>query len=239
EGQIDFGGGPLQTAKTTRRFVAQYSDNGPGSTPRYAFAFSKALPPDAYVGAVATGAGGTYLAGSFRGTIDFGAGALKAHEPDDRTAPATDAFVARFDAAGKCAFSKAFGLGGTHRIDALTVAGDLWMGGEVSGMTRFVETMMSAGGTDALLVRLDADKGDAKAAWRFGDTFAQNVVALGSDGSPSSVFLLARSGGTVDFGTGPQSERGMYLVHMGTEATSAGAGGEPEPPSTRGDGGTR
>ena len=238
EGAVDFGGGPLQTAKTTRRFLAQYSDNGPGSSPRYAFAFSKALPPDAVVSAVATGPGGTYLAGEFRGTVDFGSGALKAHEPDDKSAPATDAFVVKFDAAGKCAFARSFGLGGTHHIDGLTVAGDLWMAGDVSGMTRFVETMMSAGGTDALLVRLDADKGDAKAAWRFGDTFAQSLLAVASDGSPSSLYLLARSSGTIDFGTGPRSERGAYLVRMGTETTSAGAG-EAEAPTPRGDGGTR
>jgi hypothetical protein len=239
EGAVDFGGGPLQTAKTSRRFLAQYSDNGPGASPRYAFSFSKALPADVVVSAVATGPNGTYLAGAFRGTADFGTGALRAHEPEDKTAQATDVFVARFDAAGKCIFSRAFGLGGTHHIDGLTVAGDLWMGGSVSGMTRFVETMMSAGSTDALLVRLDAEKGDAKAAWRFGDTYAQSVVGLASDGTPSSVYLVARSGGTIDFGTGPRSERGAFLVRMGTEATSAGMGGEPEPPSGRGDGGTR
>lgn len=238
EGAIDFGGGPLTTAKTSRTFLAQYADNGPGATPRYAFAFSKALPADAVVGAIAAGADGTYLAGSFRGTVDFGAGPLKAHEPDDKSAPATDAFVAKIDAAGKCAFAKSFGLGGTHRIEALVVAGDLWMAGELSGMTRFTETMISAGGTDALLVRLDADKGEPKQAWRFGDTFAQSLSGLASDGSPSWLYLLARSNGTIDFGEGPESQHGTFLARMAAEAPPTAAA-EPEPPTARGDGGTR
>src|ERR1019366_9810173 len=50
------------------------------------------------------------------------------------------------------------------------------------------------------LVHLDADKGEVKRAWRFGDTFAQDVLGLESGGSPSSLFLLARTTGTIDFG---------------------------------------
>src|ERR1019366_7939367 len=113
-------------------------------------------------------------------------------------------FVVKLDSAGKHVFSKAFGLGGTHRIEALALAGDLWIPGEFCGLTGFGETMVSAGGDDALLVPLDADKGEVKRAWRFGDTFAQDVLGLASGGSHSSLFLLARTTGTIDFGTGPQ-----------------------------------
>ena len=65
-------------------------------------------------------------------------------------------------------------------------------------MTRFGETMVSAGGDDALLVHLDADKGEVY-AWRFGDTFAQDVLGWHSGGSPSSLFLLARTTGDYSF----------------------------------------
>ena len=112
------------------------------------------------------------------------------------------------------------------------------MAGEFSGMTRFGETMVSAGGDDALLVHLDADKGEVKRAWRFGDAFAQDVLGLASGGSPSSLFVLARTAGTIDFGTGPQSEHGGFLVKMaiGTNpVTSDGAA--PDSPKAVSDGG--
>ena len=239
EGTIDFGGGRLPAGgKTGSQFLAQYQDNGPGSSPRYGFAFSKALPGDVTVGALAGGWAATYAAGEFKGVADFGGGPLKAHEPDNKNAGRADAFVVKLDSAGKHVFSKAFGLGGTHRIEALALAGDLWIAGEFSGMTRFGETMVSAGGDDALLVHLDADKGEVKRAWRFGDTFAQDVLGLASGGSPSSLFLLARTTGTIDFGTGPQSARGAFVVRMaiGTNPVVYD-GAAPNSPKSAGDGG--
>jgi hypothetical protein len=215
EGAINFGGGRLPAGgKAGSAFLAQYQDNGPGSSPRYGFAFSKALPGDVTLGALAGGWEATYVAGAFKGVVDFGGGPLKAHEPDDKNAARTDAFAVKLDATGKHVFSKAFGLGGTHRIEALALAGDLWVGGEFSGMTRFGDTMISAGGDDALLVRLDADKGEVKRAWRFGDSFTQDVVGLASGGSPPSLFLLVRSAGTIYFGTGPHSEHGGLLAKI-------------------------
>jgi hypothetical protein len=230
EGAIDFGGGPLPVGKTTRKFVALYSDNGPGASPRYSFSFSKALPPDVTIGALAAGSDGVYVAGAFRGVADFGGGSLKAHEPDDKNAATSDAYVVKLDPAGKYVFGKSFGLGGTHRIEGLALAGDLWMAGEFSGMTRFVEPMMSAGSTDALLARIDPEKGDAKAAWRFGDTFAQGIGGLVSAGAPSSLYLLARSSGTIDFGTGPRSEHGAFIAGMALEAAHPVAPRAPDAP---------
>jgi hypothetical protein len=239
EGAIDFGGGPLPVGKTARKFLALYSDNGPGSSPRYAFAFAKALPADVTIGALAGSINGIYLAGAFRGAADFGGGSLKAHEPDDRNAVATDAYVVKLSGGGKYLFGKSFGLGGTHRIEGLAMAGDLWMAGEFSGMTRFAETMVSAGGSDALLVRLDPESGDAKAAWRFGDTFAQGFSGLASAGPSSSLYLLARTSGTIDFGVGPQSEHGTFVINLTMDPTRAVAGRVPESPKGGGDGGTR
>ena len=239
EGAINFGGGRLPAGgKTGSAFLAQYQDNGPGSSPRYGFAFSKALPGDLTLGALAGGSEVTYVAGEFKGVADFGGGPLKAHEPDDKNAARTDAFVVKLDAAGKHVFSREFGLGGAHRIDALALAGDLWIGGEFSGMTRFGDTMVSAGGDDALLVHLDTDKGDVRRSWRFGDAFEQGVLGLASGGSPSSLFLLARTTGTIDFGTGPQSKHGAFLVKIGIDTHPVGQDGvAPHPPKAASDGG--
>ena len=238
EGAINFGGGRLPAGgKTGSAFLAQYQDNGPGSSPRYGFAFSKALPGDVTLGALAGGAEATYVAGEFKGVTDFGGGPLKAHEPEDKNAARSDAFVVKLDAAGKHVFSRAFGLGGTHLIDALALAGDLWIAGEFSGMTRFGDTMVSAGGDDALLAHLDTDKGDVKRSWRFGDAFAQGFLGLASGGSPSSLFLLARTAGTIDFGTGPQSKHGEFLVKIATGMHPVGQDdGAPHSPKA-GDGG--
>jgi hypothetical protein len=241
EGTIDFGGGRLPAgSKTSGQFIAQYQDNGPGSSPRYGYAFSKALPGDVTVGALAGGWQATYAAGEFKGVADFGGGPLKAHEPDNKNAGRADAFVVKLDSAGKQVFSKAFGLGGTHRIEALAFAGDLWVAGEFSGMTRFGDTMVSAGGDDALLVHLDPDNGEVKRAWRFGDTFAQGIPGLASGGSPSSLFLLARTTGAIDFGTGPQVARGEFMVRMAIGANPVvNDDAVPNSPKASGNGGAR
>jgi hypothetical protein len=238
EGAIDFGGGPLPIGKTPRKFLAAYGDNGPGASPRYAFSFSKALPADVTIGALAAGGDGIFVAGAFRGSADFGGGPLRAHEPEDRSAAVTDAYLVKVDGSGKYVFSKAFGLGGTHRIEALALAGDLWMAGEFSGLTRFAETMISAGGTDALLVRIDPEKGDARAAWRFGDTFAQEIAGLVPAGAPSSLYVLARTSGTIDFGTGPQSDHGSFVAGMTMDGPRPPTARAPDAPKS-GDAGTR
>ena len=233
EGAINFGGGRLPAGgKAGSAFLAQYQDNGPGSSPRYGFAFSKALPGDVTLGALAGGWEATYVAGEFRGVADFGGGPLKAHEPDDKSAARTDGFVVKLDATGKHVFSRAFGLGGIHHIEALALAGDLWIAGEFSGMTRFGDTMVSAGGDDALLVHLDADTGAVKRAWRFGDAFPQAAFGLAPGGSPSSLFVLARTAGTIDFGTGPQSQHGGFLVRMAIGMNPVANDGAP-PASTK------
>ena len=152
---------------------------------------------------------------------------------------ATDAYVVKLSGGGKYLFGKSFGLGGTHRIEGLAMAGDLWMAGEFSGMTRFAETMVSAGGSDALLVRFDPESGDAKAAWRFGDTFAQGFSGLAAAGPSSSLYLLARTSGTIDFGAGPQSEHGAFVINLTMDPTRAVAGRVPESAKGGEDGGTR
>ena len=119
-------GGCPRAARPGAAFLAQYQDNGPGSSPRYGFAFSKALAGDVTLGALAGGWQATYVAGEFKGVADFGGGPLKAHEPDAQSAARADAFVVKLDATGKPVFGRAFGLGGTHRIEALALAGDLW-----------------------------------------------------------------------------------------------------------------
>jgi hypothetical protein len=225
EGAIDFGGGPLPTGKAPRKYLAAYSDNGPGASPRYSFSFSKALPADVTLGALAVGADGFYVAGSFRGSADFGGSTIKSHEPDDKSAAATDAYLVKLDTTGKNVFTRAFGLSGRHRIEALVLAGDLWMAGEFSGMTRFVEPMISAGGTDALLVRIDPEKGEARAAWRFGDTFSQEIAGLAPAGGPSSLYVLARTSGTIDLGSGPLAEHGAFVAGMTMDG--------PRPPTPR------
>jgi hypothetical protein len=129
ESTIDLGGGRLPASSTGRNFIAHYQDNGPGSSPRYSFGYAKALPPGVTVGALAGGRDDVYLAGAFRGTVDFGGLALKAHDPDDRNAPVSDAYILRLDGAGKYVFARAFGLGGVHRIEGLALAHDLWLAG--------------------------------------------------------------------------------------------------------------
>jgi hypothetical protein len=85
--------------------------------------------------------------------------------------------------------------------------------------------MISAGGTDALLVRIDPEKGEARAAWRFGDTFSQEIAGLAPTGAPSSLYVLARTSGTIDLGSGPLPDHGAFVAGMTMDG--------PRPPTPR------
>jgi hypothetical protein len=84
EGAVDFGGGELVSAGAADVFVATYSADG-----RFVWARAFGGPgSDRGLSAAFDAVGDVLLAGSFEGTVDFGAGPLT-------SAGATDIFLVR------------------------------------------------------------------------------------------------------------------------------------------------
>src|SRR5439155_11265907 len=88
-GTVDFGGGLLTSAGTKDIFVAKYSgaDGSHQWSKRYG-----GTGDDHASGVTLDNGGNVGLTGSFKGTVDFGGGAL--------ITPGADMFVAKYSAAG-------------------------------------------------------------------------------------------------------------------------------------------
>ncbi len=117
-GGADFGGGPK-----TGYFIAKFNLLG-------AHAWSTAFPASSTSSVpmlAVDSAGNAILAGSFRGSVDFGGGAFTTSPPT-----ATDGFVAKFDASGVYQWAKQYGDANGHggvRSVAADASGNIFLGG--------------------------------------------------------------------------------------------------------------
>jgi outer membrane protein assembly factor BamB len=121
----DFGGGPITSPSNNwQAFVAKYDGNG-----KFLWMHSFGDIYEETVGAVACdGDGNVYLAGEFRGTIDFGGG------PIESAPNGGDLFVAKLAPDGSHLWSRRFGAFGADRFThmAINARGDLAFSGHVA-----------------------------------------------------------------------------------------------------------
>ncbi|HEY6459518.1 MAG TPA: hypothetical protein VIY73_05180, partial [Polyangiaceae bacterium] len=165
-------------------------------------------PADQYGYALAVdslGGGHVVVAGPFAGTLTFGAQPLV-------SAGLHDVFVARFDLSGAPAWGVRIGdpqeqvAYGT----AIDLGGNVLVAGSLQGTATFgSETVVGAGGDDALLAKLDPD---GKPLWidRFGDPSEQSATAVTTTlaGGAYDVVLAGNFEGTIDLGAGPLTSQG-------------------------------
>lgn len=151
--------------------------------------------------------GNVVVAGQFRGTIDFGGGALTSRGEDDIC-------VAAFDAAGRHLWSQSFGDESPQWAqDVVADGAGITMIGTFYGSVDFGgTTLTSAGGQDVFVVRLDA-AGSPIWSRRFGgvDNDAGNRLAIGEDGD---VIIAGMFTGTTDLGNGPLVSAGAWDVYL-------------------------
>jgi hypothetical protein len=232
-GTLDFGCGPM-SATNPSLFLAKldpagnclWSKNGAGNN----FQVGNSVATDP--------AGNVFVAGEFAGAIDFGGGPLT-------SAGMNDIMLAKFDPSGAHLWSQRFGNANGNescRSIACDAAGHVTLTAVVNCTppNKFdppcVATidfgggpLVGAGGTDIVLADFDAS-GAHQWSKLFGDAASQQsaYVTTDSDGDRLCYGSLA---GTIDFGTGPMTAPGLFLVRFspsgsaewGTQYGSAGS----------------
>ncbi len=215
-GTTDFGGGPLTIGGSQDVFVAKYSPAG---------AYLWALAPTgsgwaAGAGLTADANGNVVVGGYFGGTLDFGCGALS-------SSGVSDAFVAKYSAAGACLWSRDIGGSGTNtRVMAVAVngTGNVVVTGGFQGAADFGGAVLTSAGSYDVFVASYSATGTLQWAKRFGDTGYDYAYGLTVDGS-GNVLVAGSFQGTVDFGGGPVASVGGFYgadIFM-AKYTSAGA----------------
>ena len=233
-GTLDFGCGPMSGPGLNPVFLAKLDPAGN-------CLWSKSAGGNVFqtTNSVATDpAGNVFLAGQFDGSIDFGGGPLT-------SAGMNDIMLAKFDPSGAHLWSKRFG-NATGNENCRSIACDA--AGHVT-ITAVVNCtppgkfdppcvpsidfgggpLVGAGGTDIVLADFDAS-GAHQWSKIFGDAANQQsaYVTTDSDGDRLCYGSLA---GTTDFGTGPMTAPGLFLVRFspsgsaewGTQYGSAGS----------------
>jgi hypothetical protein len=210
---VNFGTGILTSAGSTDIFVAKYASTG---VPSWSKRFGDTLG-DIGKGAAFDGSGNLYVTGYFRGTVNFGDGAI--------TTAGTNAFLAKFNSSGTIVWSKklssAPGLdeGAAVAIDALGnvfVAGQLYQTSDFGG-----GSMTSAGSSDVFLAKYSSL---GVLAWskRVGGTAEDWVYRLALDGTGNPI-LTGYFNGSVDFGGGTVVSAGGKDIYVAKYGSTAGA----------------
>jgi hypothetical protein len=180
-----------------------------GGTCRASWAESFGGAGNEYVEGVATDANGNvYVAGFFDGPANFGGAVLA-------PAGATDVFVASYTADGAHRWSRRFGgtSGDVATRIAVDLAGNVYVVGSFAGAADFGPgTLMSAGGSDAFVLSLDAS-GATRWVRRYGGAGSEQATAAAADVGGGVVFALPFNG-SVDFGTGPLVSAGLNDIGL-------------------------
>jgi hypothetical protein len=210
-GGVDFGGGRLTSAGGYDIFLAKFDPSGTHSWSRrfgdsddYQEAWSVAVDPS----------GNALVAGYFRGTVDFGGGALV-------SVGGEDIFVAKFDPSGTHLWSRRFGDADWQVARSVTVdaLGNVIFTGEFYGTVNFGGTSLVSAGSDDIFIAKLSPGGAHLWSQRFGDADWQEAWGIAVDPS-RSVFLAGDFDGTLDFGKGPLVSEGgdIFLVKFGVSA---------------------
>jgi len=151
------------------------------------------------------GSGNVYVAGAFRGTVDF--------DPDSGVTNLTssgsdDAFIVKLNSSGALLWAKSFGGSGSDAVmsimfhDRAAPADDfVYLTGDFEGTVDFnpgvgTSNLTSGGGRDSFVSKLDVsgDFGWAKSFSGAGDAAGLDITA-----NNSAVYTTGRFDGTVDF----------------------------------------
>lgn len=206
---VDFGGGaPLGSAGGFDAFAVKLDASG-------AHVWSKRFgdPFDQQVYSLAVGpAGEVVLAGSFAGSINFGA-------LDVQSAGLSDAFVVKLDADGIYQWEKRFGDAAEQAVYGAVIdaAGDILAIGGFQGMVDFGGgPLSSAVSNDVFILKMSGGGGHL---WSrsFGNIASQIGTDLVLDPTSGHLIATVSAAGTIDFGLGALTSAGaedVVLVNL-------------------------
>ncbi|OGX86286.1 hypothetical protein BEN47_01665 [Hymenobacter lapidarius] len=163
-----------------------------------------------------------YIAGAFRGTVQFGSIALTSSASND-----IEGFLAKWNSATGFAWAQRFGGGGSFSVRGLAVGVNaVYLVGSFRGTTSFGNiSLTSTGGNDGFVAKLtdagtDASFDWAKTAGGVADDDAQAVAVNGN-----SVYITGDfSGAQASFGTARLSSAGgqdLYVAKLTDTGASA------------------
>ena len=174
---------------------------------------------DASYAVTVDASGNIILAGSFRGTVDFGGGPATATSSDD-------IFVAKYSASGAHQWSKWFGLGASDdqaRAVAVDAVGNVYVTGKFFQVVTFDSFFLLSSGLDDIFVaKLRASDGLTLWAQGFGSTGSEAGQSIAVDGS-GGVLVTGFFSNTVNFGGGPLVSAGSYDVFLAKYSAANGA----------------
>jgi hypothetical protein len=153
--------------------------------------------------------GNVYVGGMFVQTLSLGGTTLTGNGPE------SEAYVAKFDAAGTLLWARNYGSSNGGLTDyvrgvAVDPAGQVWIAGRFGGAIDFGQgPLQSAGGRDMFAARLDPD-GNPEWSARFGGPERDDARSIAVD-AQQHVLLTGRFRDTIDFGGGPLSATAAYV----------------------------
>ena len=192
QGDIDFGKGAQPSGGGHDAFLAKYGSDG---ILAWAHLYGDAGDGQSITAVAAATNDDLLIAGGFDGTITF-------DKPLVAAGPGRDIFVARVDPTGKPLWSRSFGDALADQ-SAFAVAVDrydnVYVGGSFDGEIALGATkLVSAGGSDAFLIKLDAT-GAPLWGRRGGDSAFQQINGIVVD-QYGTATVVGTFGGALDFG---------------------------------------
>jgi hypothetical protein len=150
--------------------------------------------------------GGMVIVGTFDGLVDFGGKSLT-------SIAGPDAFVARLDPAGACAWVLQLENADARAI-AIGDSGDLIVAGDFQGTTKIGPFMLATPADDMFVARI-TQGGDTVAVKQFAFDTKPGVIVVGA--GMGRTYLAGSFGGTADFGAPALVSAGskdVYLVRL-------------------------
>lgn len=198
-GTVNMGGGDLVSVGNTDIVLAKFNAAG---VHQWSQRFGDGNTQFAY--AVTTDlSGNVIVVGSFDGFLDFGPGPLV-------SAGSFDIYVAKFNSYGVHQWSQRFGDASDQYAYtvATDAAGNVFVGGTMTGTVNFGGGNLVALGYDAYVAKFSAT-GVHQWSQRYGDANVQILASLATDNA-ANVIMAGRFAGTANFGGGNLTSAGAY-----------------------------
>jgi hypothetical protein len=205
-GSVNFGGGPLMSSGDPDIFVAKYSPTG-----EYRWAKRFGGPKADMALNVVTDSAGDIVISALGSQVDFGDGTPKGMQ----SGLFGDMLIAKLAGAnGGHIWSYALSTGtATGYGLAVDKLGDVfWSGSFTTSLMFGVESITSAGASDAFVVKLTAAKGAPVWMKSFGGSSHESARGLGVDGKGDVLVLGNSSSAEVDFGGGPRAGKDADFI---------------------------